>query len=505
MSSRPAARPASLHVVVASVLVITTGPALLAVTAAPAAAAGATSPPQCGTAVVKVLDNTTAVAISLAGKPVVTSTLSVTGAGASLTDVDVLTSIAHTFSSDLDVTIMSPAGTIVTLTSDNGGVNDNVFYGTRWNDDADPGTPVPHDVNQLQVQDHTYANLTPVPNLLPEEALAAFTGENPNGVWTLTVADDNSGDGGSLDGWSLHLTSAPSAPRAVATSVSRSTPVSIIDGTPTVTSTVAVSGAVPFVADVNVLTHLRHSFNDDVDMSLTSPAGTIVTLTTDNGTSTDDVFNGTTWDDDADPGTQAPHSENPLQAHDHAYTNLLVVPTLLPEEALGAFVGEDPNGTWTMTVADDTDPESGVLTDWTLDLGLATCVPVPDRAVTGATATASGKQSAGKKRLAVVSTVASTAEPLTVSVTGVLTVGRKSSPLSTQQVSVAKGATATVTSVLDGAKRAVRKQHRKLLAKLRRGKSAAVVLTFTFTDAAKNVVSLSQTVQLKAPTKNKPH
>ena len=53
---------------------------------------------------------------------------------------------------------------------------------------------------------------------MPEEALAAFNGENPNGTWTLTISDDNAGDGGQVD-WSLDLTTAacaqpPEAPAA---------------------------------------------------------------------------------------------------------------------------------------------------------------------------------------------------------------------------------------------------------------------------------------------------
>src|SRR4051812_25840644 len=37
------------------------------------------------------------------------------------------------------MTVTSPAGTVVTLTTDNGGSHDNVFAGTRWDDSAAPG------------------------------------------------------------------------------------------------------------------------------------------------------------------------------------------------------------------------------------------------------------------------------------------------------------------------------------------------------------------------------
>jgi Ca2+-binding RTX toxin-like protein len=42
--------------------------------------------------------------------------------------------------------------------------------------------------------------------LVPEEALAAFYGEDPNGTWTLTIRDDLANDGGTLGEWTLDVT-----------------------------------------------------------------------------------------------------------------------------------------------------------------------------------------------------------------------------------------------------------------------------------------------------------
>ena len=99
---------------------------------------------------------------------------------------------------------------------------------------------------------------------------------------------------------------------------------------------------------------------------VTSPAGTTVTLTTDNGGTNSNTFDGTFWDDGVGflnpPG---PVSDNPLIG-----TQLILV----PEEAMGAFIGEDPNGTWTITVTDDTAQNTGTLLDWALDL---TTLPAP--------------------------------------------------------------------------------------------------------------------------------
>jgi hypothetical protein len=44
--------------------------------------------------------------------------------------------------------------------------------------------------------------------LAPSEGFAAFRGENANGFWTLTVADQFTGSGGTLSSWNLLLTPA---------------------------------------------------------------------------------------------------------------------------------------------------------------------------------------------------------------------------------------------------------------------------------------------------------
>jgi uncharacterized repeat protein (TIGR01451 family) len=139
------------------------------------------------------------------GPAVVTSTLDVSGAGTSILDVNATTFITHTFASDLDITLTSPAGTVVTLSTDNGAGNDNVFNGTVWDDSANPGGQVPYTTNDGLATDHAYANLTLASPLVPEEAMGAFIGEDPNGTWTITISDDRASDGGSLASWSLDI------------------------------------------------------------------------------------------------------------------------------------------------------------------------------------------------------------------------------------------------------------------------------------------------------------
>ena len=150
------------------------------------------------TPTVTTFTNSTPVAIPT-GPAVVTSTINVTGVTGFLSDLNVTTFITHTFAADLDITIQSPAGTVVTLTTDNGAGNDDVFNGTVWDDDANPAGQVPYTTNNGMVTDHAYVNLTLASPLTPEEPLGAFIGENPNGTWTITISDDLAGDGGNLN------------------------------------------------------------------------------------------------------------------------------------------------------------------------------------------------------------------------------------------------------------------------------------------------------------------
>jgi uncharacterized repeat protein (TIGR01451 family) len=339
---------------------------------------GPPTPPGC-VGSTSVFTNSTPLAIPT-GPAVVSSTVVVAGAGGYLWNLTLSTTLTHTFAADLDITLMSPAGTVVTLTTDNGAGNDNVFAGTLWDDDANPGGQVPYVTNNGLTTDHAYVNLTLASPLVPEEAMAAFQGEDPNGTWTITISDDLAGDGGSLDTWTLTLTTFPAPPATVAGSATNNTPLAIPTGPAVVSSTLAVAGAGTGLCGMNLTTNLTHTFAADLDMTLQSPAGTVITLTTDNGAGNDNVFAGTVWDDDANPGGQVPYVTNNGLVTDHAYVNLTLASPLVPEEALGAFLGEDPNGTWTITISDDLAGDGGSLDSWTLDF--ETCSCATDLAIT---------------------------------------------------------------------------------------------------------------------------
>jgi subtilisin-like proprotein convertase family protein len=326
--------------------------------------------------------NNTPVNIPSSGTPVVTSSINVSGAGTSLAYIRLTTNLTHTFAGDLDMTLTSPAGTVVTLGTDNGGANVNVYNGTVWYDFANPFGQVPYAFNPGLVNDHQYTTNVVASPLVPEEGFDAFRGENPNGTWTLTISDDANLDGGDLSSWTLEVFTV-SAPQTSGPFVfSNSTPVVIGAGAPptVVTSTINVSGLAGPIEDLDVFTSLSHTFPSDLDITLQAPSGKIVTLSTDNGAGNDNVFAGTLWDSDANPGGQVPYTTNAGMVTDHPYVNGVVATPLTPEESLGAFRGESPNGVWRITISDDADGDGGQLTSWDLRFTVNTSCPLPTAA-----------------------------------------------------------------------------------------------------------------------------
>ncbi len=285
----------------------------------------------------------------------------VSGAGTWLYDLNLQTFITHSYCSDLDITLRSPSGKVVTITSDNGLNNANVFNGTIWDDQANPGGQVPYTNNMGLVTDNLYTNLTTASPLVPEESFSLFMGDNPNGWWLLSISDDQNNDGGFISGWSIDLTTSSIVPAMLTGTFVNNTVMEIplIESVDSVM--INVSGMDDYLLDVNLTTWLKHTYASDLDITLKSPAGTIVTLTSDNGSGNDNVFDGTLWDDQANPGGQVPYGANNGLVTDQSYQNLVTATPLAPEESFAAFLGEDPNGTWVLTVSDDADGDGGTL------------------------------------------------------------------------------------------------------------------------------------------------
>lgn len=121
-----------------------------------------------------------------------------------------LTGLTHTYPDDLDILLVSPGGQRVVLMSDAGGI-EAASGVTLTFDDAAAG-PVPDEARLLpgdyQLADYEPGDVypSPAPAGAAGTSLGALAGANPNGVWSLYVVDDTSGDVGVISGgWSLSL------------------------------------------------------------------------------------------------------------------------------------------------------------------------------------------------------------------------------------------------------------------------------------------------------------
>jgi subtilisin-like proprotein convertase family protein len=326
--------------------------------------------------------------------PTRTSIITVAGAGKYLRDVDLRTSITHFASKDVTIRLTAPNGKSIVINSGNekdtydattnptgyyrnGGPNNDVWNGTRWDDQG--GVPV---------NDFAFTPLnegTPLSLIEPEGSLGTFIGIDPNGQWKLEVTNAKPNyatsaainpppvtgplfvedpDTGNFASWGLDLSTLTAAPATTTTTVTNTTAAAIPDGQangPGITREFVVSAAAGnTVQDLDLVTKMPHADSGDLDVTLTSPAGTQVTIVTDAGRGLDKFsnnFNPTRWDDGAAEGVT--DFALPLNGN---------VATLQPEEALAAFNGENPNGTWKLNVVDDASPDTGTFESATLDI-----------------------------------------------------------------------------------------------------------------------------------------
>lgn len=147
-------------------------------------------------------------------------------------------------------------------------------------------------------------------------------------------------------------------------------------------------GTTPNNLDPFVDPNEEHSFAADIDMMLVSPMGTIVLLLSDSGGSGD--WNGMyTLDDDVNPFVPSTFTgplDIPMGSYrptqDASINDPFPAPAPLGNRntMLSAFDGENPNGTWTLFVVDDSSDDVGML--------METCIhietPVPEPATLAA-------------------------------------------------------------------------------------------------------------------------
>ncbi|MBN1588540.1 MAG: proprotein convertase P-domain-containing protein, partial [Pirellulales bacterium] len=126
----------------------------------------------------------------------ITSTFDINGMAGQITDLDVTLDITHTYSSDLEVYLIGPDGTRVLL-FDEVGAGATGLANTTLDDQA--------------VLNINGASTLSSGTFRPEGALADFNGAAANGTWTLEITDRWSYDEGTLNAWSLNVTTVESS------------------------------------------------------------------------------------------------------------------------------------------------------------------------------------------------------------------------------------------------------------------------------------------------------
>ena len=132
------------------------------------------------------------------GPGIVNSTLTVPG-NPRIDKLRVNINLTHNFMADLDVQLTSPTGTTIGLFSDIGSASVGVQTGMNITFDDDAAI-------------HSQFALSESMSYMPEpqyrlEWLQGLT--TAGGTWTLTMRDDATGDGGTLNGWSLEICENP--------------------------------------------------------------------------------------------------------------------------------------------------------------------------------------------------------------------------------------------------------------------------------------------------------
>jgi len=181
----------------------------------------------------------------------------------------------------------------------------------------------------------------------------------------------------------LTLASNPAAAQTT-TSYSNTTTGTISETATTCTSpmvrnfTVAANAQ---VTDVNIGVQFTHTYRGDVRATLVSPAGTVVNLITNVGTSADNL--NVLFDDSA-AASISTHTTNDNTAAAPPYQR-----TFRPEGSLASFNGQGSAGTWQLTICDSLNGDNGNFTRTDLTLATVPIAPSADLSLTKSVSNAS--------------------------------------------------------------------------------------------------------------------
>ena len=147
------------------------------------------------------------------------STINVTGMGSIVSVTVDLFGLSHTWPDDLQALLVSPSGTPVLLMANAGSGFDITAVNLTFDDAALSSLPDSGQIVSGVYQTSIYGTTqdfsvggggAPAPPY--QTPLASLIGQGADGIWSLYIYDDVSGDSGSLSGgWALNINDAPAA------------------------------------------------------------------------------------------------------------------------------------------------------------------------------------------------------------------------------------------------------------------------------------------------------
>ncbi len=167
--------------------------------------------------------------------------------------------LAHSFPHDIDVVLVSPAGTNVMLMSHAGGGHAITNVNVTFADSATGMLPANDSITSGTYQPSSYPPSVALPSTAPSAAyqytLSALNLSNPNGTWSLYVFDDAVGDAGIIaGGWSLGFMTVVTVGPVTDVSVKMAVPATLNLGD-SLTNTITVANLGPDTATGVLLTN----------------------------------------------------------------------------------------------------------------------------------------------------------------------------------------------------------------------------------------------------------
>ncbi|WP_377320957.1 hypothetical protein ACFJIY_17915 [Pimelobacter simplex] len=291
----------------------------------------------------------------------VSSDVQVSGIGGRITDVDVvLNGLGHTRPNDLDIWLVSPGtnAVAVPLMSDTCGGAAISGRTLTFDDEVATTLPTGCATGTYRPTNISGGDTTPPGATTLSGTLSGFDGRNPAGTWRLYVMDDTATEVGTINGGvTLKITTGPAA--ITIPTAGPATPYPYQR---------TVSDQPGRITDVDVvLSGSYHTYPDDLDILLVSPAGASVVLMSDVCSSADLVGVNLRFDDSAaaalpDGSACVSGSYKPSNQDDGPDAYNAPAPAGPYGDELSDLSGGVANGTWRLYVVDDSSSDGGFIT-----------------------------------------------------------------------------------------------------------------------------------------------